>query len=157
MDSAPKKTNTLNETELLKHEIELLKNEIKLIKENCIYKIKIDILKPKDLNLYGNGKYQDDYIRIDKGGFQSGPFRCYEQGKYLIIYNGDCLLNADFDVIDNGIKDKIPITFISKTQTKVIYEVIIPGNLKSGIEFRAFNNNPTSISVKSIEVYKYNI
>ena len=157
MDSAPINRNSLNEIELLKKEIELLKNEIKLIKQNCIYKIKIDTLKPKDLRCT-IGKCLDDYISIEKDGLQYGPYKSYEQGKYLIVYNGDSLLNAYFDVIDNGIEDKISITFISKTQTKVVYEIIIPGNLKSGIEFRAFNKNPhTIISVKSIEVFKYNI
>ena len=127
------------------------------MKENCIYKIKIDNLKPKDLLLSEPGKILDEYIRIEKGGIQFGPYRHYEQGKYLIIYHGDSLLNAELDVIDNGLETKIPFIIISKSQTKIAYEIIIPSDLKSGIEFRAFNNSPTVILIKNIEVFKYNI
>ena len=158
MESAPTEKEKINENELLKKEIEILKNEIKYLKENCIYKIKIDDLKPKDLCLYGPGKILDEYIRIEKDGAQYGPYRHYEQGKYLIIYHGDSLLNAELDAIDNGLKESnIPFTIINKTQNKISYEIIIPSNLKSGIEFRAFNKSPTIILVKNIEVFKYNI
>ena len=154
MDSAPIEGGKIN---LLIKEIETLKNEIKYLKENCIYKIKIDNLKPKDLLLSEPGKILDEYIRIEKGGIQFGPYRHYEQGKYLIIYHGDSLLNAELDVIDNGLETKIPFIIISKSQTKIAYEIIIPSDLKSGIEFRAFNNSPTVILIKNIEVFKYNI
>ena len=82
MDSAPIEGGKIN---LLIKEIETLKSEIKYLKENCIYKIKIDNLKPKDLLLSEPGKILDEYIRIEKGGVQFGPYRHYEQGKYLII------------------------------------------------------------------------
>ena len=154
MDSAPIEGGKIN---LLIKEIETLKSEIKYLKENCIYKIKIDNLKPKDLFLGGPGKILDEYIRIEKGGIQFGPYRHYEQGKYLIIYHGDSLLNAELDVIDNGLESKIPFIIISKSQTKIAYEIIIPSDLKSGIEFRAFNNSPTVILIKNKEVFKYNI
>ena len=154
MDSASIEGGKIN---LLIKEIETLKNEIKYLKENCIYKIKIDNLKPKDLFLGGPGKILDEYIRIEKGGVQFGPYRHYEQGKYLIIYHGDSLLNAELDVIDYGLETKIPFIIISKSQTKIAYEIIIPSDLKSGIEFRAFNNSPTVILIKNIEVFKYNI
>ena len=154
MDSAPIEGGKIN---LLIKEIETLKSEIKYLKENCIYKIKIDNLKPKDLLLSEPGKILDEYIRIEKGGIQFGPYRHYEQGKYLIIYHGDSLLNAELDVIDNGLENKIPFIIISKSQTKIAYEIIIPSDLKSGIEFRAFNNSPTVILIKNIEVFKYNI
>ena len=154
MDSAPIEGGKIN---LLIKEIETLKSEIKYLKENCIYKIKIDNLKPKDLLLSEPGKILDEYIRIEKGGVQFGPYRHYEQGKYLIIYHGDSLLNAELDVIDNGLETKIPFIIISKSQTKIAYEIIIPSDLKSGIEFRAFNNSPTVILIKNIEVFKYNI
>ena len=76
----------------------------------------------------------------------------------MIIYHGDSLLNAELDAIDNGLKESnIPFTIINKTQNKISYEIIIPSNLKSGIEFRAFNKSPTIILVKNIEVFKYNI
>ena len=154
MDPAPLEGGKIN---LLIKEIETLKSEIKYLKENCIYKIKIDNLKPKDLLLSEPGKILDEYIRIEKGGIQFGPYRHYEQGKYLIIYHGDSLLNAELDVIDNGLETKIPFIIISKSQTKIAYEIIIPSDLKSGIEFRAFNNSPTVILIKNIEVFKYNI
>ena len=144
------------ENELLKNEIKLLKNAIKLLKENSIYKIKIDTLLPKDLSVK-KGNSTDEFITIDEGGIQYGPYLHYEQGKYLIIYNGENLLNAKFDVFDNGLQKFFPITIINKSQTKVIYEVIISRNLKAGIEFWAQNNQNTLILIKSIEVYKYNI
>ena len=147
MDSASIEGGKIN---LLIKEIETLKSEIKYLKENCIYKIKIDNLKPKDLLLSEPGKILDEYIRIEKGGVQFGPYRHYEQGKYLIIYHGDSLLNAELDVIDNGLETKIPFIIISKSQTKIAYEIIIPSDLKSGIEFRAFNNSPTVILIKNI-------
>ncbi len=49
MDITPIDDETSKENESLKNEIVLLKNEIKLLKQNCIYKIKIDTLLPKDL------------------------------------------------------------------------------------------------------------
>ena len=143
------------ETELLKKEIEILKNEINLLKENCIYKIKIDDLKPKDLGV--TGTIIDDYIRLQKDQLQFGPYRHYEQGKYFIIYHGDSLLSGVYDVIDNQFKEPFPLTFIYKTSKKVCYEVIIPPDLKSGVEFRVFNKQPTFITIKKIEVYRYNI
>ena len=85
MESAPTQKEKINENELLKKEIEILKNEIKYLKENCIYKIKIDDLKPKDLCFSGPGKILDEYIRIEKGGFQYGPYRHYEQGNIQCI------------------------------------------------------------------------
>ena len=158
MESAPTEKEKINENELLKKEIEILKNEIEYLKQNCIYKSKIDDLKPKDLCLSEPGKILDEYIRIEKEGIQYGPYRHYEQGKYLIIYHGDSLLNAKLDVIDNGLKEaNIPFTIINKSQNKISYEIIIPSELKSGIEFRAFNESPTIILVKNIEVFKYNI
>ena len=158
IDDEISKDNVLieKENELLKNEIEILKNEIKLLKENCIYKIKIDSLLPKDLSVK-KGNSTDEFITIDEGGIQYGPYLHYEQGKYLIIYNGENLLNAEFDVFDNRLQKVFPITIINESQTKVIYEVIISGNLKDGIEFRAQNNENTLILIKSIEVYKYNI
>ena len=156
-ESLKKENESLKkENESLKNEIELLKNEIKLLKENCIYKIKIDTLLPKDL-LFKKGNSTDEYISIEKGGIQYGPYLHYEQGKYLIIYNGENLLNAKFDVHDHGLKVDFPFTIINESQIKVIYEVIINKNLKTGIEFRAQNNTNTFIFIKSIEVYKYNI
>ena len=67
MDSASIEGGKIN---LLIKEIETLKSEIKYLKENCIYKIKIDNLKPKDLLLSEPGKILDEYIRIEKGGIQ---------------------------------------------------------------------------------------
>ena len=159
MESAPTEKEKINENEILKKEIEILKTEVKYLKENCIYKIKIDDLKPKDLCFSGPGKILDEYIRIEEGGIQYGPYRHYEQGKYLIIYHGDSLLNAELDVIDNGLNEtNIPFTIINKSQKKISYEIIVPFELKSGIEFRAFNkSSSTIILVKNIEVFKYNI
>ena len=73
MESAPTEKEKINENELLKKEIEILKNEIEYLKQNCIYKIKIDDLKPKDLCLSEPGKILDEYIRIEKDGIQFGP------------------------------------------------------------------------------------
>ena len=66
MDSAPiqKPTIDISENELLKKEIEDLKTEIKILKENCIYKIKIDTLTPKDLFI-NDGKKFDEYINVE--------------------------------------------------------------------------------------------
>ena len=158
MDSAPiqKPTMDISENELLKKEIEELKKEIKILKENCIYKIKIDTLTPKDL-LVSGGKVYDEYIRVEKNGIQYGPYKHYEQGKYLIEYYGENLMNAKYDSIDNGIENPIlPVNFIIKSPKKVVYEVIIPGNLKSGIEFRA-KDVIVPIQIHRIEVFKYNI
>ena len=156
MELTPSRNQIKNENELLKKEIELLKSEIKLLKENCIYKIKIDDLKPKDL-CTSKGEILDDYIRVEEDGWQFGPYRHYDQGKYLIVYHGEGLLNGELDVIDNQFKSPFPITIINKTQKKISYEVIIPSDLKSGIEFRIHNKQPTLILIKNIEVFKYNI
>ncbi len=101
IDDEISKENVLieKENELLKNEIELLKNEITFLKENCIYTIKIDTLLPKDLSVK-KGNSTDEFITIDEGGIQYGPYLYYEQGKYLIIYNGENLLNAKFDIHD---------------------------------------------------------
>ena len=145
----------IKEIDLLKKEIEFLKNELKQLKENCIYKIKVEDLKPKDLGV--QGIIIDECIRLEKNQYQYGPYRHYEQGKYLIVYNGDSLLNGEFDVIDNQFKKPFPLTFIYKTQKKICYEVIIPPDLKSGVEFRVCNKQPTFLIVKNIEVFRYNI
>ena len=145
------------EIELLKNEIELLKEEIKSLKENCIYKIKIVDLLPKDLfvSKENESKITDDFILIGKNCWQFGPYRFYEQGKYLIIYHGEGLLNGELDTIAGELK--FPITIISKTQLKVVYEVNISSELKSGIEFRFHHTGQTFAFVKKIEIYKYNI
>ena len=99
-----KKNELLKKNESLKKENESLRKEIKLLKEKNSYnKIKIDTLLPKDL-LFKKGNSTDEYISIEKGGIQYGPYFHYEQGKYLIIYNGENLLNAKFDVFDNGLQ-----------------------------------------------------
>ncbi len=156
MDITPIDDEVSKEIESLKKVNESLREEIKLLKENCIYKIKIDTLLPKDL-LFKKGNSTDEYISIEKGGIQYGPYLYYEEGKYLIIYNGENLLNAEFDVFDNGLKIFFPLTIKNKSETKVIYEVFIHKNLKQGIEFRAQNHSNTFIFIKSIEVYKYNV
>ena len=117
-----------------------------------------DNLKPKHLNLCGGGKITDEFIRIEKNGNQYGPYKNYPKGKYLIIYYGENLLYASFDIIENGIKEPfIPFNILYKSNNEFIYNIIIPDELKSGIEFRAHNNkNPCFIIVKNIEVYKYN-
>ena len=145
------------ENESLKKENELLRKEIKLLKEkNSDCKIKIDTLLPGDL-LFKKGNSTDEYIIIEKGGIQYGPYFNYEQGKYLIIYNGENLLNAKFDVFDNWLQLFFVFKMKNKSETKVIYEVFISKNLSEGIEFRAHNNTNTFIFIKSIEVYKYNV
>ena len=145
------------EIEFLKKEIELLKEEIKSLKENCIYKIKIVDLLPKDLFVteVNGSKITNDYILIGKDSVQYGPYRFYEQGKYLIIYHGEGLLNGNFDNIAGELN--FPITIIYKAQLKVAYEVNIPSDIKSGIEFRFHHTGPTFAFVKKIEIYKYNI
>ena len=117
-----------------------------------------DNLKPKHLHLYGGGKITDEFIRLEKNGTQYGPYKNYPKGKYLIIYYGENLLYASFDIIENGIKEPfIPFNILYKSNNEFIYNIIIPDELKSGIEFRAHNNkNPCFIIVKNIEVYKYN-
>ena len=151
------KEKELAENELLKKEIELLKNEIKYLKDNCIFKTKIETLYPKDL--LTDGEKLNDYIRISKGKWQYGPYRHYEPGKYLIVYEGDGFLNGNFDVIDYGLKPPdISFSVIFKSQNFFRYEVIIPENLISGIEFRCnCQKDATRIIIKKIEVYKYNI
>ena len=74
---------------------------------------------------------------MEKNGI---PF--FEGGKYLITYNEDVLLNADFDVYD--LNDNYPSSFlkisiiiINKSQSKITCEIIIIKNLISGIKFRA--------------------
>ena len=145
------------EIELLKNEIISLKEEIKLLKENCIYKIKIVDLLPNDLFVTkkNESKITNDYILIGKDGWQYGPYRFYEQGKYLIIYHGEGLLNGEFDTIAGELK--FPITIISKTQLKVVYEVNISSEINSGIEFRFHHTGQTFAFIKKIEIYKYNI
>ena len=97
MDITPIDDEISKENELLKKENELLRKEIKLLKEkNSDYKIKIDTLLPGDL-FFKKGNSTDEYISIEKGGIQYGPYFHYEQGKYLIIYNGENLLNAKFE------------------------------------------------------------
>ena len=55
----------------------------------------------------------DEYIRVEKNGIQYGPYKHYEQGKYLIEYYGENLMNAKYDSIDHGIeKPNLPLTFI---------------------------------------------
>ena len=145
------------ENESLKKENESLKKENESLKEkNSNDKIKIDTLLPGDL-YFKKGNSTDEYISIETGGIQYGPYLYYEEGKYLIIYNGENLLNAEFDVFDNGQTKYFPLTYINKSETKVIYEVFIPKNLIDGIEFRAKNNSNTFIFIKNIEVYKYNV
>ena len=150
-------TNKDKEIELLKNEIKSLKEEVKLLKDNCIYKIKIADLLPKDLFVTneGDSKIKEDCVLIGKGGWQYGPYRFYEQGKYLINYIGEGLLNGEFDSIDGEVK--FPITIIYKSQLKVTYEIIIPTEVKIGIEFRFHHTGTAFAYVKKIEVYKYNI
>ena len=70
IDDEISKDNVLieKENELLKNEIELLKNEIKLLKENCIYKIKIGSLLPKNLSVK-KGNSTDELITNEEGEF----------------------------------------------------------------------------------------
>ena len=92
------------EIESLKKENESLKKEIKLLKEkNSDYKIKIDTLLPGDL-FFKKGNSTDEYISIEKGGIQYVLYLHYDIGNYLIIYNGENLLNTKFDVFDNGLQ-----------------------------------------------------
>ena len=109
------------------------------------------------LQLYnGLGIINDEYIILSNGGIQYGPYYKYELGKYLVIYNGENLLKAEFDVIDNHYKDKFKFKIINKSEKKVYYEVEINLELFSGIEFRALNNTNTSILIQHIDVYKFN-
>ena len=157
MDITPIDDEISKDNESLKKENESLKKENESLKEkNSNDKIKIDTLLPGDL-YFKKGNSTDEYISIETGGIQYGPYLYYEEGKYLIIYNGENLLNAEFDVFDNGQTKYFPLTYINKSETKVIYEVFIPKNLSDGIEFRTQNYSNTFIFIKSIEVYNYNV
>lgn len=59
-------------------------------------------------------------------GAQFGPYRKYESGNYLIIYNGDNLDKGVYKVYDNKIEQSISITILKKVNNKVIIEVYIP-------------------------------
>ena len=118
----------------------------------------IERLKPqKDLSLSGGNTLNDEFILLNCGNIQYGPYRKYEQGKYLIIYHGQNLIEAEFDVIDNGYKDKFNPEKINRAENKIFYDVEINKQLISGIEFRCFNNKKNSlIVVKYIDIYKFN-
>ena len=111
-----------------------------------------------DIRLWYNKDtiYDNEWYLLKPGEIQYGPYRKYEQGKYLIIYYGNGLLKADFDVIDNHYNDGFNIKIINKSDNKIYYEVEINKELFSGVEFRAFNNKDTLIIIKYIDVFKYN-
>ena len=120
----------------------------------------IETLNPKiNLSLYTNSSkiVNDDYMVLKKGDIQYGPYKHYEKGKYLIIYWGEGLLDAELDVIENTIQEPISFKILNKSSNIISYEVIISIDLKSGIEFRAFNKKDTFILIKKIDVYKYKI
>ena len=115
-----------------------------------------DSLKNKDL-LVNEGDIKDEIILLKKNGVQFGPYKHYPKGKYLIVYYGENLFNADFDIIDNGIKvPNLPLKIVYKSNNQLSYETFIPDELKSGIEFRAFNRKDCLIRVSKIEVYMIN-
>ena len=91
-----------------------------------------------------------------KDAVQFGPYRFYDQGKYLIIYYGEKLLNADFDVIDNHYKDKFEFKIINKSEDKIYYETEIKMKLVSGIEFRSFGIKDPFVLIKYIDVFRFN-
>ena len=98
----------------------------------------------------------DEFILVLQGGIQYGPYVRYELGKYLVIYYGENLLKAEFDVIDNHYTDKFNFKIINTSENKIYYEVDINRELYSGIEFRAFNNTNTPILIKYIDIFKFN-
>ena len=98
----------------------------------------------------------NEYIILYNGSIQYGPYYKYELGKYLVIYNGENLLKAELDVIDNHYKDKFELKTINKSENKIYYEVDINLELFSGIEFRAFNKTNIPILIKYIDVFKFN-
>ena len=112
---------------------------------------------PNDLfvSKENESKITNNYILIGKNCCQYGPYRFYEQGKYLIIYHGEGLLNGEFDTIAGELK--FPIIMIFKSQLKVVYEVNISSVVNIGIEFRFHHTGQTFAFVKKIEIYKYNI
>ena len=120
----------------------------------------IESLNPKiNLSLDTNSSkiVNDEYMVLKKGDIQYGPYKHYEKGKYLIIYWGEGLLDAELDVIENTIQEPISFKILNKSTNIISYEVIISIDLKSGIEFRAFNKKDTFILIKKIDVYKYKI
>ena len=110
------------------------------------------------LQLYNsNNIINDEYIIMtQKDAIQYGPYRFYDQGKYLIIYYGEKLLNADFDVIDNHYKDKFEFKIINKSEDKIYYETEIKIKLVSGIEFRSFKIKDPFVLIKYIDVFRFN-
>ena len=98
----------------------------------------------------------DEFIIVSQEGIQFGPYIRYELGKYLVIYYGENLLKAEFDVIDNHYTDKFNFKIINKSENKICYEVDINRELFSGIEFRAFNNTNTPLLIKYIDIFKFN-
>lgn len=115
-----------------------------------------DTLKHKDSSAH-EGDIKDDIILLKKDGIQYGPYKHYPKGKYLIAFFVENLLNADFDTIDNGIKvPTLPFKIIYKSNNQLSYETVVPEELKSGIEFRAFNRKDCLIRVSKIEVYMIN-
>ena len=114
-------------------------------------------LKPKQFKKFVHDNHSplnDEYILILKDGVQYGPYIHYELGKYLIIYNGDGLLNGDYDCVDTNYT--FPIKILEKSQSKIIYQVDISQKSTSGVEFRVFNKKNDFVLIKSIEVFKYN-
>ena len=98
----------------------------------------------------------EQIIMTQSNAIQYGPYRQYKQGKYIIIYNGENLLKADIDVIDNHFKDKFNFKIINKSEYNIYYEVEIKVKLVSGIEFRTFNNKNSFVLIKYIDVFKFN-
>ena len=89
-----------------------------------------DDFKPEQFKKFVHNNHyplNDEYILILKDGVQYGPYIHYELGKYLIIYNGDGLLNGDYDCVDTNYT--FPIKILEKSQSKIIYQVDISQKL----------------------------
>ena len=142
----------------LREKLIKLEDKLSLSEENRTL-INIDTLWPKDL-LTINGNTTGEYIEIKSEGIQYGPYKHYLPGDYLIVYKGKNLDNGNFDVFDlnNSINKYISIRIREKKNEIVKYEVTIPDNLKSGIEFRVNNKfSSNSIYIEKIKVYKKKI
>ena len=89
------------------------------------------------LMLWNNvGIINDKFIIMFKGSIQYGPYNYYELVKYLVIYNGENLDKAEFDVIDNhyyDYRDKFEMKIINKYGNKIYYEVEINRYIFYGI------------------------
>ena len=133
-------------------------SQIKKLNLNELFNIvlKDNLTNKNGLKINMSGRIEDEYIVVGKDGVQYGPYKKYEQGKYLIIYHGEGLLSVRLDVYDHGLNKYFPFQIIDKSQSKVSYEFVLSQNLKKGLEFRAHNQEVSFAIVKNIEVYKYN-